>query len=507
MLDTAQKPIDCEGAKNLFTELGDYSDCVQKIEECRQKALQFQYDAAVAAMERASENKNSLESTFRNIQKMFLDLGDYADSMQRAEECSKEAEKKKEEEEYNKKLNMYNQAVRLMDSGTRMDLAEASSKFRVLGEFKDSAELNRICLDKIQEIEAREEQTRQEWAEKSKKAEIKKKRIIIISLISAAVIATSAILTFTVIVPNVKYSKANTLLESRNFDEAASIYSELEGFKDSDDMIKECSYQKALTLMESSDYDSAKAILSNLSDYKDAANQIKNIDHEMDFLDAIKLYESKDFNKALHAFRTLKNMEYRVDESSNYLEKVYKEYYDEGMKYLDSKEYDKAIGVFNDISEYLDSKVKLSEAKTMKVLSFAQKGDFCSVYEQCKGMSISFQEFMEENGYADVFAKYHEDFLKYAGRYYSLSDSGEKSTDHYIDVKVNESNWSFSMSDTFYGDLTYEHGTFYYQFNKSPKFSEYADYDSISDGIYYMFETNNNRILYQVGTVKDYYGK
>ena len=234
-LNIAQTPEQCISAQNLFVALGNYADSVQKLEECKQKVLQIRYDAALTAMNRPHPS----ESTFRTVQQLFIALGDFRDSAQKAEECAQKIAKIREQEEYDRKLNSYLTAEKMMKNGTQHDLEEAADKFHSLSGFKDADELREQCLAKIQEIKSQEEQEQQKRQEAEVKAAANRKKITIIGAASTATVAALALVTVFVIVPNVKYSKANGMLESGNYAAAEQAFSALGNFKDSADKVKE----------------------------------------------------------------------------------------------------------------------------------------------------------------------------------------------------------------------------------------------------------------------------
>lgn len=98
-----------------FTELGDYRDSEEKIEEIKIILLDKQYDAATTLMN---------EEKYDEAIVAFTALGDYRDSMEKVEEIK------------NILLNkQYDEAEKLFNSG---NYAEAINIYSDLGDFKDS---------------------------------------------------------------------------------------------------------------------------------------------------------------------------------------------------------------------------------------------------------------------------------------------------------------------------------------------------------------------------------
>ena len=109
------------------------------------------------------------------------------------------------------------------------------------------------------------------------KADAKKRKFIIIVSASAVALVMFLVLLFAVIIPSVKYNKALDLAESGEYEEAISMFVELDDYKDSQDRIKEIKYQQAVVLAEEGKYDEAKALFVELGEYKDSEEQIDEI--------------------------------------------------------------------------------------------------------------------------------------------------------------------------------------------------------------------------------------
>jgi len=217
----------CEKAKEIFSSLAKFKDSAQKAQECEQKALQIEYDYALSQMNRAV---SSLD--FRNVKQLFVQLGDFKDSAQKVQECEQKTKEIAEKEELDRKLSIYRRAVRLMENGTIGDFEEAVEVFGEISGFQDADTLQQECLTKIDEIKAKQE----EVARQRMAAQAKKKKITIIS--TASVVALALVTVF-VIVPSVKYSKANKMLEAGNYTEAEQAFSALGNFKDSSNKMLE----------------------------------------------------------------------------------------------------------------------------------------------------------------------------------------------------------------------------------------------------------------------------
>lgn len=80
-----------------------------------------------------------------------------------------------------------------------------------------------------------------------------------------------------VIIPNIKYHNAVTLLETGQYDEAVVAFEALDGYKDSAEQIPECKYLSAVALMDAGQYQEAMALFAECEGYKDAKKFIGDI--------------------------------------------------------------------------------------------------------------------------------------------------------------------------------------------------------------------------------------
>lgn len=78
-----------------------------------------------------------------------------------------------------------------------------------------------------------------------------------------------------------KYLLAESKFSEGNIIDAETIYKEIEPYEDSLDRINECEYQKAEECFNLEDYESAKEIYKNIIDYKDAKEKIEVINREI----------------------------------------------------------------------------------------------------------------------------------------------------------------------------------------------------------------------------------
>jgi hypothetical protein len=103
------------------------------------------------------------------------------------------------------------------------------------------------------------------------KTKSKKNLIPILAVILVLVIAAVAITFPTVIKPTMKYNEAVDLMHSKKYEDAIEIFSELDGYKDSETKIKECNYKIAVKLMDDEKFEEAREIFLSLGDHGESA--------------------------------------------------------------------------------------------------------------------------------------------------------------------------------------------------------------------------------------------
>ena len=139
---------------------------------------------------------------------------------------------------------IYENAIAQMKRASFLDpqsnYKSAIKTFETIPGWKDSDQQIRICLEKIEEIKAKEERERLERERKAEqdrieaeKAAKKKKRNMILGGIAVAILAAVAIVWTQVIVPGRNYGAAMKLYENGDYENASLAFSSLGDYKDS----------------------------------------------------------------------------------------------------------------------------------------------------------------------------------------------------------------------------------------------------------------------------------
>ena len=247
------------GDEKLENEIRGYISHIKERNE--NNRLTDAYTNAINAL-----NSAETEADFKSAAHAFQSIADFKDSKEKAKECLEKAEAARKD------------AV-LADGKSKMTGEDAQSYknaisiFKTIPDWKNSAELILQCEQKIEAIEAQEEADRLEAERKAEKRKIalskakkKAKKITIIFTPIIAGIIVFVIILNSVIIPSVKYNSAVKKMNNGEYEEAIAAFEELDGYKESENQIKECNYLYASDLLDAKKYDEAYAILNELGD-------------------------------------------------------------------------------------------------------------------------------------------------------------------------------------------------------------------------------------------------
>ena len=136
------------------------------------------------------------------------------------------------------------------------------------------------------------------------------------------------------------YNYACSLMDSGNYKEAEKVFLNDKYYKDSKDMadlcVKEQTYQSGLDKLEEGELRDAKKIFKSLDGFRDSDNMIK----EADFREAVNCYENEDYVTALELFESIGDYK----DTSEYMQTCY---YNYAVKKLELSEYETAYNYFS----------------------------------------------------------------------------------------------------------------------------------------------------------------
>lgn len=146
-------------------------------------------------------------------------------------------------------------------------------------------------------------------AEREKKEKRKKEmfRFGGIAAVACIGILTIAQVYSRVLMPNMKYREAQEAYESQDYEQAITLLEELDGYKDTVELLKEVKYNQALYLYNEGKLDESIDVLNEIPDYEDSKAKIVEIEQERQYLNAIEQYESGDYDAASNIFKSFGN--------------------------------------------------------------------------------------------------------------------------------------------------------------------------------------------------------
>ena len=234
--------------------------------------LQNLYDDAVIYMINAASNVE-----YRSVANMFQNISGFKDSDILAEQCLEKAENYRKDE-------IYKDACRCMSKDNIADIQVGIRYFEQIRGWKDSDKNIVECNRRIEELKEKQEADRKEAEREAEEARIAKekfikkaKRIAAIVVPSVCVIGVFLIILFNVIIPNKKYKGALSLMNEEKYEEAISVFDELDGYRDSITKINDCRYEIAISLIDEKKYVEAYEKLISLNEHKDSKERASEI--------------------------------------------------------------------------------------------------------------------------------------------------------------------------------------------------------------------------------------
>ena len=155
------------------------------------------------------------------------------------------------------------------------------------------------------------------------------------------------------------YTEAISLMAAQKYDDALSVFAELDGYKDSTELLAQCQaaiwddmLENAKELIEKGSYYEAIAILEELGDHGDSTEQLKIAQYGY----ANSLFNDGKYKDAATIFESLGNYE-------NSVELYNQSQYSYAVSLMNSKSYDDAIALFDELTNYAPAKEKSNECK------------------------------------------------------------------------------------------------------------------------------------------------
>lgn len=328
---------DVQNAWDGFRSIGEWKDAKEQAEICEKKYKELEteqtYTQATKRMETAATVMD-----FQDIAASLEPISDYKNAGELIEQCLVSAE------ELRKDL-MYHNALDLMEKGQEENIVLAKDFFSQLQGWKDAEEKLEECNQRLEELER----------EKELKREKRKKQLIRIGIAAASTMVLAIVLAIVyrvAIVPLMekqdKYQAACELFDNKKYEEAIAQFKELNGYKDSENKIKE------------------------------AEEQIYILSYDSIYQEALSLYLTGMYEESLAKFKEIDNYEEYLD-VSDYIAEIKERLYENGKTLFDEGNYLEAMQIFQLIEDYEDV-TSLMEQAGEKI--HEEKQNMLTEYEQ-----------------------------------------------------------------------------------------------------------------------------
>ena len=232
-------------AVQYFQKIPTYKDSTQKIDDCKKLKETERRDGIY---ERATQLLNA--GQFDEAARLFESIEDHKDSKEKIKLCGERKETARKDAIYSQAMNRVrpqnadDAAIKksIEELQTISGYRDVDDQIRALNtrlekwyeDKKKAEEAARIKAEEDRRTREREEELRRIKAEKTKKTV---KKVAKIGIPSVVALATLLILLFTLVIPLIRYNKADELFNAGKYDEAMEIYQDIGGFSDSEQRI------------------------------------------------------------------------------------------------------------------------------------------------------------------------------------------------------------------------------------------------------------------------------
>lgn len=217
----------------------------------------------------------------------------------------------------------------------------------------------------------------------------------------AALIVAALLLSVNVILPAIKYARADRLVEKGQYTQAIEIYSGMKASEKRDTRIAAAHYASAESLLAQKEFDKARLQFTKAGNYKDAVQRI----FATHYAYAEDLLAQKEYEKAVEAFgkaSPYKDAKQRISET----------YYAYAEDLLAQKEYDKAVEQFKKAGDYEDAHERVSGTYYAYAENLLAQKEFANAIDQ----------FRKAGSYSDAKERIKETTYLYAEHLLSEED-------------------------------------------------------------------------------------
>ena len=240
---------DIEKARERFLSVPGYKDADEMARRCEVRVKEIRYQQALAKY----NNTNSNQADIIEAKNLFLSVPGYKDADEMARNCDDRKKYLNDRDTFNDADKILGDGVKAYNTGAAegayvlieeaiKTLAGAESLFQSIKHFEGAQKKIKECqmlADEYAKTVAKMKDAEKAAALARRRAAKKKKTIEAISaLFILAAVGVTLLFVF-YIIPEGKYNDAVELYNSGKYDEAYSIFAEINGYKDSSDKMAE----------------------------------------------------------------------------------------------------------------------------------------------------------------------------------------------------------------------------------------------------------------------------
>lgn len=194
------------------------------------------YNAALHEMKYARK-----EAEYLRVAEKFRSIIPFQDAELLAEQCIEKASEKKAEAQAKLEADYQSAISDAKSASDKTAYWAAINALKALGGYKDSKEQIAVCQEAIDRIEAemrQEEARRLEAEKKAATARAKKQKKLAIVAVLLVLLAGAGYWAYQyVVIPNQNYNAAVALMEAGKYAEAYTVFVQLKGYKDVDNLL------------------------------------------------------------------------------------------------------------------------------------------------------------------------------------------------------------------------------------------------------------------------------
>ena len=229
---------------------------------------------------------------------------------------------------------------------------------------KEQEERDKIEQEALKRAEEERKETQKTAEEKRRKA---KKRVLN-AVCCILAVAAAALLVVKVVMPEMKYKNAVSLMENEDYDTAKTLFTELDGYKDSAEKIIEIdnalAYKKAEKALDNKEFDKAEEMFKDLGNFADSSDRVNEVIEARNadlYQQAEDLLARGLLDNAQAVFEKLGSYSDSSKRVEEVIEKRNSGIYQKAEAALEKNNFDQAEKLFKDLGDYSDASERVQD--------------------------------------------------------------------------------------------------------------------------------------------------